>query len=395
MPRVLRIINRLNLGGITYNVSYLTKYLAPEFETILVSGIKEDAEESSEYIVEQMGIKPVYIPEMRREITWKNDRIAYQKIKKLIKEFKPDIVHTHAAKAGTLGRLAAASCNVKIILHTFHGHIFHSYFSPLKTKLFVAIEKYLAAKSTRIIAISESQKKELCDEFRVCRSEKCKVIPLGFDLGRFTENQPEKRKSFREEFKISDDELAIGIIGRITPIKNHELFIKAFSNAKQLASKKIKAIIIGDGEDLKKIQVICDTLGLNYSDKESVSFQTDVIFTSWIKNVDWAIAGLDIVAMTSLNEGTPVSLIEAQAASKPVISTNVGGIINVVKENETGLLSPSGDSIAFAQNISRLVNDDDLREKISRAGAVNVINKFNYTRLVEEMRNLYNELLSM
>lgn len=394
MPRVLRIINRLNLGGITYNVSYLTKYLAPEFETILVSGIKEDAEESSEFIVEQMGIKPVYIPEMRREISWRNDRIAYQKIKKLIKEFQPDIVHTHAAKAGTLGRLAASSCNVKIILHTFHGHVFHSYFSPLKTKLFIAIEKYLASKSNRIIAISESQKKELCDDFKICRSEKCTVIPLGFNLERFTHNQPEKRKSFRETYRISDDELVIGIIGRITPIKNHTLFLNAFHAAKQLTSKKMKAVIIGDGEDLKKMLAICNTIGLSYSEKDSSSFQTDVIFTSWIKNVDWAIAGLDIVAMTSLNEGTPVSLIEAQAASKAVISTKVGGIINVVKENETGLLSPSSDITAFAQNISRLAEDDIFRKRIAQAGSENVMHKFNYTRLVDDMRNLYHELLS-
>ena len=131
MPKVLRIINRLNLGGPTYNAAYVSKYLAPEFETMLVAGIKEDDEESSEFIVTDMGLQPVYIPEMRREINFTNDRIAYQKIKKIIAEFKPDIVHTHAAKAGTLGRLAAANSGVPVILHTFHGHVFHSYFNPL------------------------------------------------------------------------------------------------------------------------------------------------------------------------------------------------------------------------------------------------------------------------
>ena len=133
MPRVLRIINRLNLGGITYNVAYLSKYLEPEFETKIISGIKLDAEESSDFILDNLGLKATYLPEMKREISWKHDRAAYLKLKSIIKEFKPDIVHTHAAKAGTLGRLAAASCGVKAIVHTFHGHVFHSYFTPLKT----------------------------------------------------------------------------------------------------------------------------------------------------------------------------------------------------------------------------------------------------------------------
>jgi glycosyltransferase involved in cell wall biosynthesis len=231
MPRVLRIINRLNLGGISYNVAYLSKYLEPDFETMILSGIKLDSEESSQFILDELGLKAHYLPEMRREINWKNDRAAYLKIKSIIREFKPDIVHTHAAKAGTLGRLAASSCGVKAIVHTFHGHVFHSYFSPLKTKLFIRIEKYLASKSSRIIAISDMQKKEICEDFKICRPEKASVIPLGFDLNRFRNDQEEKRKSFREHYKIAEDEIAVGIIGRITAIKNHDLFLRAFRQA--------------------------------------------------------------------------------------------------------------------------------------------------------------------
>ncbi len=395
MPKVLRIINRLNLGGITYNVAYLSKYLAPEFETMLVSGVKEDAEESSDFIVEQMGLKAVYIPEMRREINWANDRAAYLKIKSLIKEFKPDIVHTHAAKAGTLGRLAAASCGVKAIVHTFHGHVFHSYFSPLKTKLFIQIERYLASKSTRIIAISDIQKKELSEEFKICKPEKITVIPLGFDLNRFRENQEEKRNSFRRHYKIAENEIAIGIIGRITPIKNHELFIRSFKNLIDKSNKKVKAVVIGDGEDMKKMQQLCNSLNLKYCENNSISEQANVIFTSWIKDIDWAIAGLDIVAMTSNNEGTPVSLIEAQSANKPVVATNVGGIENVILNNVTGFLSPSNDMEAFSDNLQRLVNTEDLMSSFSQKGWEHVKNKFHYTRLVNDMSNLYHDLLKM
>lgn len=158
MPKVLRLINRLNLGGPTYNAAYLSKFLAPEFETLLVAGMKADSEESSEFIIRQMGLQPVYIPEMHREINLLEDRKAYKKIRELIGDFRPDIVHTHAAKAGALGRLAATAMRVPVIVHTFHGHAFHSYFSPAKTYVFKQIERYLSSLSTRIIAISDTQK---------------------------------------------------------------------------------------------------------------------------------------------------------------------------------------------------------------------------------------------
>ena len=146
--RVLRIINRFNLGGPTYNVAYLSKYLSDDFETLLVGGAKDESEESSDFIVNNLGLKPIIVEEMMREIDFKNDFTAYKKIKKIIQEYKPDIVHTHASKAGTLGRLAAASSGVPIIIHTFHGHVFHSYFGKLKTAFYKNIEHFLAKKST-------------------------------------------------------------------------------------------------------------------------------------------------------------------------------------------------------------------------------------------------------
>src|SRR5580704_14239503 len=143
MPKVLRIINRLNLGGPTYNAAYLSKYLEPEFETLLVSGMKDHTEESSEFIVNRLDLHPVYIPEMYRELHPFRDYQSYYKLRKLIEEYKPDIVHTHAAKAGVVGRLAALHSGVPVICHTFHGHVFHSYFTPLKTRFFLEIERYL------------------------------------------------------------------------------------------------------------------------------------------------------------------------------------------------------------------------------------------------------------
>ncbi|MFI5164756.1 MAG: glycosyltransferase, partial [Bacteroidia bacterium] len=194
MPKILRIINRFNLGGPTYNAAYLTKYLSPEFETLLVGGMKDDSEESSEFILKNLGVDYKILPGMKRSINPYNDFLVYNEIKKIIHEFKPDIVHTHAAKAGALGRQAAYSCKVPVIVHTFHGHVFHSYFGGLKTSIYKTIERNLAKKTTAIIAISEKQKQELVETHRIVPAEKVHVIPLGFDLDRFQENQDEKRK---------------------------------------------------------------------------------------------------------------------------------------------------------------------------------------------------------
>ena len=395
MPRILRIINRFNLGGPTYNAAYLSRYMPPEFETMLVGGEKDDSEDSSEFILKSMGLQPVIIPEMKREIDLKNDFEAYRKMVTLIREFKPDIVHTHASKAGTIGRLAASNLNVPVIVHTFHGHVFHSYFGKAKTLMYKNIERNLARKSSRIIAISEKQKTELCLVHRICRPEKIRVIPLGFDLLRFTEGMDVKRLQFRARYGVLDDELAIGIIGRLVPVKNHKLFLESVKKVLDNTSRKVRFFIIGDGEDRLRIEAMAKDLGIPYSDAMISSERTPLTFTSWIKEIDMACAGLDIIALTSLNEGTPVSLIEAQAANKPIVSTNVGGIENVVVEGVTALLCHSKtDAEQFSKLLLQLVENDELRESMSQVGWEHVKNKFHYTRLIRDTVELYNELLS-
>ncbi|HET6991817.1 MAG TPA: glycosyltransferase, partial [Bacteroidia bacterium] len=265
MPKILRIINRFNLGGPTFNVAYLSKYLAPEFETLLVGGAKDESEDSSEFILENLGLKLIIIPEMKREINFRNDRIAYKKIKALIREFKPDIVHTHAAKAGALGRMAASACHVPVIVHTFHGHVFHSYFGKTKTAVFKSIERYLAKKSTAIIAISEIQKQELAFEHRICPPEKIKVIPLGFDLSRFRENSGEKRKAFRSAYHVGDNEVAIVIVGRLVPVKNHGMFIRGLKLAVEKSKTPVRAFIVGDGEERLALEKTARESGFDFA----------------------------------------------------------------------------------------------------------------------------------
>jgi glycosyltransferase involved in cell wall biosynthesis len=392
MPKILRIINRFNLGGPTFNVAYLSKYLSPEFETILIGGAKDDSEDSSEFILENLGLKPIIIPEMKREIDFRNDRIAYKKIKSIIQEFKPDIVHTHAAKAGALGRLAAHACKVPVIVHTFHGHVFHSYFGKTKTAVFKSVERHLAKKSTAIIAISDIQKQELSVEHKICLPEKIKVIPLGFDLSRFRENQVEKRNAFRTEYKISDNEVAIVIVGRLVPIKNHGMFLRGLKLAIEKSAGPVRAFIVGDGEERASLETIATGLGFDFATEQKKEKKL-LTFTSWIKDVDRVFAGSDIVCLTSWNEGTPVSLIEAQASGKPVITTKVGGVENVVIPEKTAFLCNPGDEKTFAEKLSILIDNPAKRMEMGASGWEAVGQKFHYTRLVSDMSTFYNSLL--
>jgi len=395
MPRVLRIINRFNLGGPTYNAAYLSRYMPPEYETLLVGGEKDETEDSSEFIVKNLGLEPIIIPEMKREIDLRSDYEAYKKMTQLIKDFKPDIVHTHASKAGTIGRLAAANLNVPAIVHTFHGHVFHSYFGQMKTLMYKNIERNLARKTSAIIAISEKQKAELCLVHRICKPDKIRVIPLGFDLTRFTENMDAKRAGFRERYLLESHEIAIGIIGRLVPIKNHRLFLESLKIVAEKSTKTLRFFIIGDGEDRLRIEGMARELGVEFSDALSEKRKTLLTFTSWIKEIDVACAGLDIIALTSLNEGTPVSLIEAQAANKPIVTTNVGGIENVVIEGVTALMSHSkSDAQEFARCLLELTENDEKRKNFGQVGWDHVRNKFHFTRLIRDISELYNELLS-
>ncbi|MGB0929157.1 MAG: glycosyltransferase [Chitinophagales bacterium] len=392
MPKILRIINRLNLGGPTFNVALLSKHLSPSFETRIVAGMKGESEASSEFILNKMGLKPQYIPNMYRSVHPRKDYAAYQDIKKIIQEYKPDIVHTHAAKSGALGRLAAKECGVPVIVHTFHGHVFHSYFGALKTRFYLEVERYLAKHSSKIVAISPKQKKELSEDYRVCNPNHIEVVPLGFDLSKFQDNQIDKRIDFRQKYQIADDEVAIAIVGRLVPIKNHSLFLNALKQLLNNSSQKIRAFIVGGGEERANMENLATELNIPFATPENFH-KAPLTFTSWITDVDEVYAGVDVVALSSLNEGTPVSLIEAQAANKPIVTTNVGGVKDVVIPNRTALLSPSKCVESFAHNLQELVENTTLRNQMGQDGYQYVAQKYSYQRLTGDMAQLYDKLL--
>lgn len=393
MPRVLRILNRLIIGGPAINATYLTKYMAPEFETMLVIGGKDDHEQDADHLTANLGLSPVVVPEMVRQISPVNDGIAYRKIKRLIEKFRPDIVHTHAAKSGLLGRLAADACKVPVIVHTFHGHVFHSYFSKWKTNTFINIERYLAKRSTGIIAISELQKHELTNIYKICPPEKMQIIPLGLDLDKFQQYQDAKRAEFRRKYYLHDDEIAIGIIGRVVPVKNHSLFVAAAQKVLAQTTQRIKFIIIGDGDMRPHMEAEFKAAGIDYAYYPEDKRDATAICTSWQTEMDVVLAGLDIVALTSHNEGTPVSLIEAQAAARPVVSTNVGGVADVVTDNLCGYITEPNEADLFAAALLKLINNAEQRAYFGAQGRNFVQSKFSYQRLVHDMSAYYYRLL--
>ncbi len=385
MIKVLRIINRFNIGGPTYNATFLTRYIGDDFETLLIGGLPEEGEADSLHIPHEYGVEPRIIEEMKRTPNLKSDREAYRKIKEIIREYKPDIVHTHASKAGALGRRAAFACKVPVVVHTYHGHVFHSYFSAIKTRLFKLIETRLAKKSTGIIAISDIQKKELWKDHKICPEHKIKVIPLGFDLGKFRVDLPEKRSETRKKYGLDEKEVAVAIVGRLAPIKNHDFFLTLVESLLAKGIKHARFFIVGDGELKAEIEARSKAINQQYGEK--------IVLTSWITDIASFNAGMDIICLTSNNEGTPVSLIEAQACDVPVVTTDVGGVRDIVSEGETGYIIPKGDLKQFAEKLGLLIENEEIRRKMSQNGWNFVREKFHYTRLVADMQKYYRELL--
>tara|TARA_B110000285_G_scaffold75089_1_gene86454 strand:- start:11656 stop:12873 length:1218 start_codon:yes stop_codon:yes gene_type:complete len=385
--RVLRIINRFNIGGPTYNATFLTAFLDDRFETKLVGGLPDIGEADSLYILNKYNVKPELIKEMVRLPNIKSDREAFLKLKSIIREFKPDIVHTHASKAGALGRKAAQSCNVPVIVHTFHGHVFHSYFGKLKTTIFKMIERRLAKKSDAIVAISNLQKNELTEIHKICAKEKTRVVPLGFDLQQFNEKKISKRLEERQRLNLTKDEVAIAIVGRLAPIKNHSYFLDVAESVLDKSTVPLKIFIVGDGPEKEKIEERVKIINGKYNNS--------IILTSWVTDVATFNSAMDVMCLTSLNEGTPVSLIEAQASGIPIVTTDVGGVKDILLEGETGFVVPLDRKNLFVDRLLELINDEKKREKMSQNGWKHVEEKFHYGTLVKNMTNLYLELLEL
>ena len=404
--KILRIIARLNVGGPARHVVWLTQALQGDgMESKLVAGTVPDGEEDMSYFADEHGVTPIYIREMSRELSPK-DAVSLWKVLQTIRRERPDIIHTHTAKAGTVGRAAAfvykwltpgtligRPRKVKVV-HTFHGHVFHSYYGKRKTQLFILIEKLLARfVSDKIIVITPQQLKEINAEVGVGRREQFHVIPLGIDLAKLNAGDDD-RAAFRSALGIADDELLVGFVGRLTEIKNIPLLLDAAKEFFQSEKPpRSRFVIVGDGHMRTLLEQRAADIGLTEK----------VIFAGNRNDLARVYAGLDVVALTSLNEGTPLSVIEAMAARRPVIATVVGGVTDLLGDvaeqddgfaiHERGIGVRSGDARGFAKGLIYLAKNERLRFSLAENGRDFVHKIYSKERLIEDIRSLYRRLI--
>jgi len=380
--RILRLIARLNIGGPAIHVVNLTAGLdRNHFEQLLVAGRESHAEGSMiDYAVSQ-GVQPLIIPEIVNSFTITHrDIIALVRLYRLIRRQRPHIVDTHTARAGLLGRLAARLAGVPVVVHTYHGHVLNGYWGWVKTLLMRLVERMLARFTDRLVTVSEQVKKELVAH-GVAKPEQISVIPLGLDLGPFL-NSHIQRGQFRRELALDNSVRLVGIVGRIFPIKNHRLFLDA---AARIAAREPAArfIIVGDGILRPALEQQAKKLGI-----------TDrVLFTGWRRDLPRVYADLDVLVISSDNEGTPVSAIEAMASGCPVVATRVGGLPDLIADYETGVLVPPGNAEQLASAVLRVLHDPEMARNISRHAMSAARERFPVQRLVIDMDNLYRSLL--
>lgn len=383
--KILRIISRLNIGGPAIHVILLSSLMNSfGYKTTLIRGQEGRDEGKMDYLAQKYDILPVYLPELGQKINFFKDLLALIKLFIIIKKEQPDIVHTHTAKAGAIGRIAAWFSGVPVIIHTFHGHVLLEYFSNLKNKIFLIFEKILARLTTQLITLSPKLKDELVG-LGVTPSEKISVIPLGFDLKPFIFSNQHRGK-FKKILGVPEETRLVGIIGRLVPIKNHDMFLKAAVMVKERflsnGNNSLVFVIVGDGE-----------LRLKLEDKTRLSGLEDIVrFVGFKTDLSIIYPDLDVVVLSSHNEGTPVSLIEAMAVGLPVVATSVGGVPDLIQDNITGLLVPKGEPSALAEAILKLLTNKDLSKSLGKAAQEFVINKFDIQRLVSDLDGLYRNL---
>ena len=391
--KILRILNRFNIGGPVYNALYLTKFLDKvKYDTFLIGGMCEPHEQSAKLLLNNQGIVFKQLNYMRRSFSLFYDIISLIEVIKLIYQYRPDIIHTHAAKAGFIGRLASFFYfrEVKVV-HTFHGNVFQGYFSKIKTKFILFIERFLAKKTDKIIAISELQKNDLVLKFLISDEKKIQIIPLGFDLKIFSEISEAKRKLNREIFKIENSTVLITIIGRVVPIKNHKFFIDVFNYCRNRTNTKIKALVVGDGDEINNVINHAKKYNLKISYKK-ITDDYDILFTSWRSDIDNILSATDISCLTSISEGTPVSIIESMASGTVCISSDVGGVSDLIDNGINGLIC-NLDVNQFGKKLIKLIDNKLFRDKLSKYGQTDSLKYYNYNVLTKNMDNLYSSII--
>jgi len=386
--RVVRIIARLNVGGPAIQAITLTKRLEPlGYRTTLVRGREDPNEGNMDYLADALSVQPVLVPTLRRSPGWCDLR-ALVALARIVRRERPQIIHTHAAKAGTLGRLAGWASGLApgrrpVLIHTFHGHSLTGYFSPRTASIYRRIERSLARRTDALVAVSGEVRDELA-ELGVADSSRFEVVPLGFDLAPFgagADERARRRHRFRTELGIPADDDLVTLIARLVPIKRVDRFLRV---ARSLAARRraVHFLVVGDGELREVLQASPEARALNGR----------LTWTGFRRDIPDVCFASDAVVLTSDNEGTPVSLIEAQAAGTPVVAGRVGGVPSVVRDRVSGFIVERCDEQAMADAVSRVLDDATVSERAQNARA-EINRAFSLDALVERIDGLYRRLL--
>ena len=384
--KVLRVIARLNVGGPALHVAYLTAGLAERgYDTTLVAGTLGRGEESMEFVADAKGVSIEVIEELGRSISPLRDARAVIRLAQLIRRDRPTILHTHTAKAGAVGRAAAllaGGARPPIVVHTFHGHVLRGYFNRVATFGFRTLERLLARMTTKLIAVSPEVRDDLV-RLGVAPAEKFAVIRLGIELDQRVCSSDDQRTETRRVLGLGRGEpFVVGWVGRMTAVKRTDLVVRVL---RALVDRGVDArlLLVGDGPDREALERLAHDLGV----------VKRCLFLGYQEDVARFYDAIDVLLLPSVNEGTPVSVIEALAAERPAVATRVGGIPDVVRDGVDGFLVDSDEPDALAERLAELAADPLRRAAMGEAGRARVLERYAVDRLVDDVDALYRQLL--
>ena len=374
--RVLRVITRLNIGGPARQALMLHRALAERgHDCELVSGPPQSEEGAFPAPAERYTL----VGSLRRETDFLADARAIQTLTRLMRASRPDLVHTHTTTAGGLGRIAARRAKVPVTVHTFHGHVLSGYLSGLQTRALTAAERALARRTDALVSVSTRVRDELL-ALGIGTPGQWRVVPLGLELGDLLRG-PAERSTSRAALGLPPEGQLVGIVGRLAAIKDHGTFL-AMAAKLAAARTDVSFVVAGDG-----------ALRESLEDRARSLLGTRIRFLGWATDLPLLYGALDVVVLTSRNEGTPVALIEAGAAGRPVVATDVGGVAEVVRDGTSGFVVPPGDAAALAARVARILDEPEAARAMGLAGRAWVRARFGSERLVDDLTALYGELM--